>query len=72
MHALRHLGLDVLLTFLRDGGFGSCGRFSASWFDSGHVIVMSLYEGLGLVSVYSAMLGPLWYMLYVSHLVLLV
>ena len=31
---------------------------------------LSVYEGLGPVSVYSAMLGPLWYMLCVSHLVL--
>ena len=34
--------------------------------------LLSVYEGLGTVSVFSAMLGPLQYMLCVSHLVLLV
>ena len=34
--------------------------------------LLSVFGGLGTVSVFSAMLGPLWYMLCVSHLVLLV
>ena len=49
----------------------STGTYSAlSWFDSG--TLLSVYEGLGLLSVCSAMLGPdCGYMLCVSHLVLL-
>ena len=34
--------------------------------------LLSVHEGLGPVSVYSAMLGPMWYLLCVSNLVLLV
>ena len=56
--------------FLRDGG--SALEVDSALLGSSVGTLLSVNEGLGSVSVYSALLGPLWYMICVSHLVLLV